>query len=1332
MKRALSHLVLSIGLLSASQAEIIGYDSFDYPDGTITGANGGIFWDYKNTAPVGHTGTKSDWEIFDGPKAAFFSDGKLITDAADAKREYNGSNEAEGAVNTANVAKQVYYRVSLVTPGNVLSTVGLSSLDFDMERIFIGVPFSQDKFGIVDLLEGTTAFSTTSAQPNTAYTFVAKIDFVNDIIALFIDPDLAQPESANTPVITKSYTGSNWSTAVRLASGGTFNPTEWDDLMVATTWDDLKTRYVTNTADSGPGSLRQAISDAQPGCEIRFDPALSGSTITLTSGELLLDKSIDITGVGLAKAPAISGNQSSRIFRAISGSPSLDSLILRDGNAQGNVGGGVYVLESDLTLENCSITNCSATRGGALYSNTNLTTHKTTLINCTLSGNSAVSSGGAIRNIDGITELIHCTISGNSAPVDSGAGIDSYADSKTQTVVSHSIVSANFNGDVNLGSANGTQSFVSSNGNLIGTGTGISAFNGSSDLITSDPQLAPLADYGGPLPTMRPLSGSPAINPSSNSGVSSDQRGFARDTSPDRGAVERGPVVTVTNLGNDGPGTLRDILSAVMAPDTRIRFSPELNGQTITLTSGELSIPASTNVEIDATTLLNGITLSGNNTSRVIVSSGKLGLTRVNVVDGSAEVGGGIVSGGALLVVDSSISSNVASDAGGGVFLQAGEASFLRSTVSGNSAHQGGAIWQQGSVTSRLENCSIFGNSETSSSVGSIALLDGMMTLKHCTVTGNSGNSGLYIAPLTNVTVNHCIIAGNSNVENSHPDILLNGGTLIADGPSLIGANGTVSNEFPAGELVGTLAAPLDPKLMSPGNYGGLTQTVPAFFDSSAIGLPTGNPGSSPATDQRGVARLFGLTLGAVHEVYGGVTSTSNDGPGSLREILADEFTTNIIFDPTVFRGDLDDTIILSTPLTLTRSVGIDGTHGTDVTLSGSDATRIMTVEAGNSALLRNLNFENGSSNDGGAIRNLGDLTVEKSTFTDNQSSSNGGAISSSGNLTIRSSELSNNSASNLGGGILIGGTSAKLLAEDCLLAENQATGGGATFCFGGDSTFTNTTIANNQTSGSGGAVWIQNEGASLDLIHCTVAGNSAVAMTWDSSGNTVTVENSIIAGNGNGSENVARPPLENGNNQIGGSLYLAPLSNYGGPFRTMPPLPGSSAIEGGVLLDTTPPIDLHEVPRPQGSLPDLGAVEAVAMSLLGLASSDGDSIPDILEGPGSPYPQLSPTTDDSSLDTDRDGVTDEDEIASSTNPLDANSRLRITEFDVLEINPGLTSIFVLFDSFPGISYSVEFSENLDFTGARISTLGNATDFQSAYALILAPNEKFLRIKRTE
>src|SRR6516165_8107426 len=69
----------------------------------------------------------------------------------------------------------------------------------------------------------------------------------------------------------------------------------------------LSTLTVLNTLDKGAGSLRDTITNAQSGDTIVFDPRLNGQTITLTSGELTIKKSLDIEGPG-ASLLGVSGN----------------------------------------------------------------------------------------------------------------------------------------------------------------------------------------------------------------------------------------------------------------------------------------------------------------------------------------------------------------------------------------------------------------------------------------------------------------------------------------------------------------------------------------------------------------------------------------------------------------------------------------------------------------------------------------------------------------------------------------------------------------------------------------------------------------------------------------------------------------------------------------------------------------------------------------------------------------------------------------------------------------------------------------------------------------
>ena len=82
---------------------------------------------------------------------------------------------------------------------------------------------------------------------------------------------------------------------------------------------------VTNTEDSGAGSLREAIESANTRSgndEIIFEDSLSGSTITLTSGELAIADDLQIQGLG-ADSLAISGNNNSPVFVVDDGTDNL-------------------------------------------------------------------------------------------------------------------------------------------------------------------------------------------------------------------------------------------------------------------------------------------------------------------------------------------------------------------------------------------------------------------------------------------------------------------------------------------------------------------------------------------------------------------------------------------------------------------------------------------------------------------------------------------------------------------------------------------------------------------------------------------------------------------------------------------------------------------------------------------------------------------------------------------------------------------------------------------------------------------------------------------------
>jgi hypothetical protein len=169
---------------------------------------------------------------------------------------------------------------------------------------------------------------------------------------------------------------------------------------------------VTNTNDSGTGSLRQAIANANAGDTINFNLTYP-ATITLSSAAagstaLQIDKNLTIRGPGASNL-AISGNATLQIFSVSSGvTASISGLTLENGN---NANGGAFFNDGTLNLSYCVITGNQATQGAALN---NQSGGVLTLTNSTVSGNTASGIGGGIFNL-GTATVTASTFSSNTA-----------------------------------------------------------------------------------------------------------------------------------------------------------------------------------------------------------------------------------------------------------------------------------------------------------------------------------------------------------------------------------------------------------------------------------------------------------------------------------------------------------------------------------------------------------------------------------------------------------------------------------------------------------------------------------------------------------------------------------------------------------------------------------------------------------------------------------------------------------------------------------------------------------------------------------------------------
>lgn len=248
---------------------------------------------------------------------------------------------------------------------------------------------------------------------------------------------------------------------------------------------------VTNINDSGAGSLRQALANANDGDTIDF-AVTTPASITLTSGELLVNKSVTISGPGAGQL-SVDGNAASRVFYIIScTTATISGLTITNGLAttapsfSGFNGGGIYNDHSTLTVSNCTLSGNSANgdgggifnngqsgratltinnstisgnftffgggdaQGGGLYNDASYSgTATLTINNSTLSDNSAGLDGGGIENDGGAQgsatlTISNSTLTGNVSSFDGGGGIRNYSEDGIAAVtITNSTLSGN-------------------------------------------------------------------------------------------------------------------------------------------------------------------------------------------------------------------------------------------------------------------------------------------------------------------------------------------------------------------------------------------------------------------------------------------------------------------------------------------------------------------------------------------------------------------------------------------------------------------------------------------------------------------------------------------------------------------------------------------------------------------------------------------------------------------------------------------------------------------------------------------------------------------------
>jgi predicted outer membrane repeat protein len=686
---------------------------------------------------------------------------------------------------------------------------------------------------------------------------------------------------------------------------------------------DAATLTVNSSADAGgtcPGvdcTLRQALATAVSGDTINFAAALS--TITLTSGELVINKAVTISGPGanlltVRRDPAAANFRIfETFFVALFTNITISGITIANGSA--DIGGAIYSSRELLSITNCVLSGNTATNGGAIYTDPNagVTTTNTTLsgntaalggaiynvtnggvtlINSTLSGNSATASsngGGALYNLGSAT-ITGTTISGNSATRSGGAIFNNGTITITSSTISGNSAtgaSAGGGGIYNLKTVNVSSTiiarntshdfgpdldgtFVSQSYNFIGDSTNSTGFtNGTnSDQVGTapaiiDPKLDVLKDNGGPTFTQALLSGSAAINKGNSGGLTTDQRGFAR------------PVYvqgTAFPAGGDGS----DIGAYEVQAD-------QLSGcSTISrvVTTKLDNVAGSLRTVIANVCVGSTITFAADIRGAILLTAGQLLIDKNLIISGpganllavqrDASVATArifnIAASRNVVISGLTISNGTApADRGGGI-LNGGTLTLINDTVSLNSAigGNGGGIYNNFG-TLAIVGSTISGNkidSATAGSGGGIFNFGGTITISNSTLSGNSA-----VSP-GNTSGDHggAIFSNQGSVTITSSTISTNksdigGGLLAANAVNIIKAKSTI---------IALNTAPSGPDVSGP-----LTSQGFNIFGSTSGA--TISPPAAPAVDQVGAVQL---NLGGLQD-NGGPTFTHALMPGS-------------------------------------------------------------------------------------------------------------------------------------------------------------------------------------------------------------------------------------------------------------------------------------------------------------------------------------------------------------------------------------------------------------------------------------------------------------------
>jgi fibronectin-binding autotransporter adhesin len=497
-------------------------------------------------------------------------------------------------------------------------------------------------------------------------------------------------------------------------------------------------------------------------------------------------------------------------------------------------------------------------------------------------------------------------------------------------------------------------------------------------------------------------------------------------------------VLTVTNIGSSGAGTLANAISTSHAGDT-IVFAHGLNG---VIDVGGTALSINHPLTIDGPGA-NRIIINAEQDSAVFqiddfTSGGTATINGLAIINGKASgSGGGIFTLDPLVLKNCVLSGNSAAAAGGAIYANTSTVTISGCTITGNSAtgtsatfgYEGGInVLVSKSVT--ITNTEIIGNTAVHNGGGGFIETNTSNTAENITLVNDviSGNSaGKYYGGLdlknfstakgAKTIVSGCTVSGNIANDGTAGGLYAGVGAFVLTNDNIVG------NKATGGDGGGLYASGVRSITISGGriednsttDYGGGA----AFVDLGTVsvtgvtfvGNSASQTGGAIVTNNLSSFSVVGSSfVGNNANIGGGL-----DIKGSMTTLMSGDLIANNT--AAVYGGGihLDENasgatatlrgcrIIGNVALGTDGGAAFDGGTGTSIKITGTVFSDNLAQDAG-----------------GAEFDNFASLTISASTFTGNIASlgNGGGLFLSDSTGTIVTTHITGNVASDIGGGI--------------------------------------------------------------------------------------------------------------------------------------------------------------------------------------------------------------------------------------------------------------------------------------------------------------------------